>query len=76
MRGNKTETVRIAKDVMGTDEPTTDAIYDELMPMFSSTGKFDPKALAVLSRSFVEMKTLPSEPDMSKLTTAAFLPQN
>jgi ABC-type nitrate/sulfonate/bicarbonate transport system substrate-binding protein len=75
MRGNKTETVRIAKDVMGTDEPTTGAIYDELVPMFSSTGKFDPKALAVLSRSFVEMKTLPSEPDMSKLYTEAFLPK-
>ena len=44
--------------------------------MFSSTGKFEPKALAVLSRSFVEMKTLPGEPDMSKLYTEAFLPKN
>ena len=76
MRGNKAETVRIAKDIMGTDEATAGAIYDELMPMFSSTGKFEPKALAVLSRSFVEMKTLPSEPDMSKLYTEAFLPKN
>jgi len=76
MRANKAETVRIARDIMGTDETTTGMIYDELMPMFSDTGKFDAKALAVLSRSFVEMKTLPSEPDMSKLTTAAFLPQN
>lgn len=74
MRANKAETVRIAKGVMGTDETTAAAIYDELMPMFSDTGKFDPKALAVLSRSFVEMKTLPSEPDMSKLITEAFLP--
>ena len=46
------------------------------MPMFSSTGKFEPQALAVLSRSFVEMKTLPSEPDMSRLYTEAFLPAN
>ena len=38
--------------------------------------KFEPKALAVLSRSFVEMKTLPSEPDMKTLTTEAFLPNN
>jgi len=30
----------------------------------------------VLSRSFVEMKTLPGEPDMSKLYTEAFLPNN
>ena len=42
------------------------SIYDELMPMFSNTGRFDPKALAVLSRSFVEMKTLPAEPDMTQ----------
>jgi ABC-type nitrate/sulfonate/bicarbonate transport system substrate-binding protein len=75
MRSNKPETVRVAKDIMGTDEPTTAAIYDELMPMFSDDGKFEPKALAVLSHSFVEMKTLPSEPDMSKLYTEAFLPK-
>ncbi len=37
------------------------------MPMFTDDGRFDPKALAVLRRSFVEMKTLPQEPDMSKL---------
>jgi NitT/TauT family transport system substrate-binding protein len=76
MRGNKAETVRIAKEVMGTDEATTGGIYDELMPMFSDHGRFNPKALAVLSRSFVEMKTLPAEPDMSKLYTEAFLPKN
>jgi hypothetical protein len=61
---------------MGTDVPTASGIYDELMPMFSDTGRFDPKALAVLRKSFVEMKTLPEEPDMSKLYTEAFLPAN
>jgi hypothetical protein len=30
----------------------------------------------VLSRSFVEMKTLPDEPNMSKLYTEAFLPKS
>lgn len=75
MRANKAKSVQIAKGVMGTDDATTAAIYDELMPMFSDTGKFDPKALAVLRRSFVEMKTLPAEPDMSKLYTEAFLPK-
>ena len=34
-----------------------------------------PKALATLSRSFVELKTLPNAPDMSKLYTEAFLPK-
>jgi NitT/TauT family transport system substrate-binding protein len=74
MRKNRSETIDIAKDVMGTDAKTTGGIYDELMPMFSDTGRFDPKALAVLRKSFVEMKTLPQEPDMSTLYTEAFLP--
>jgi NitT/TauT family transport system substrate-binding protein len=74
MRKNKAKSVAIAMQVTGTDEKTTSGIYDELMPMFTDDGHFPPKALAVLSRSFVEMKTLPSEPDMSKLYTEAFLP--
>jgi ABC-type nitrate/sulfonate/bicarbonate transport system substrate-binding protein len=75
MRKSKRETVAIAQEVMGTDAQTTGSIYDELMPMFSDTGRFDGKALAVLSKSFVEMKTLPEEPDMSRLYTEAFLPK-
>ena len=76
MRTNKPATVAIAKEVMGTDDPTTGGIYDELMPMFSDAGRFDAKALAVLSKSFVDMKTLPTEPDMTRLYTEAFLPRN
>ncbi len=75
-RQNKAKSVAIAQTVMGTDEKTTGGIYDELMPMFLDNGRFDPKALAVLSRSFVDMKMLPSAPDMSKLYTEAFLPKN
>jgi hypothetical protein len=45
------------------------------MPMFSDTGRFDPAALATLAKSYVELKLLPSEPDMSKLYTEAFLPK-
>jgi NitT/TauT family transport system substrate-binding protein len=75
MRHDKAKSVAIAAEVMGTDQATAGRIYDELMPMFSDTGRFDPNALAVLRRSFVEMKTLPAEPDMSKLYTEAFLPK-
>ncbi|MFZ3359952.1 MAG: ABC transporter substrate-binding protein [Xanthobacteraceae bacterium] len=75
MRGHKAETVKIAMPVMDTDAKLTAEIYDELMPMFSDDGRFDPQALAALQRSFVEMKTLQQEPDMSKLITDAFLPK-
>lgn len=74
MRHNKEKSVAIAQTAMGTDQAMTGAIYDELMPMFLDNGHFDPKALAVLSRSFVDMKILPAAPDMSKLYTEAFLP--
>jgi len=75
MRARKDETVKIAMPVLDTDARLTSEIYDELMPMFSENGRFDPEALAVLSRSFVEMDALPQPPDMSKLTTEAFLPK-
>ncbi len=45
------------------------------MPMFSDTGRFDPAALETLRKSYVELKLLPSEPDMAKLYTEAFLPK-
>ena len=75
MRQNKAEAVKIAKDVMHKDEAITERTYDELMPMFSADGKFNPKALGVLAESFVELKVLPEKPDMSKLYTEAFLPK-
>ncbi len=75
MRKNKAETVAIAKDVINKDEAITGRNYDELMPMFSDDGKFSPKALATLAKSYVELNVLPAEPDMSKLYTEAFLPK-
>jgi ABC-type nitrate/sulfonate/bicarbonate transport system substrate-binding protein len=75
MRADKATTVDIAKDIIGVDPAITARTYDELMPMFSADGKFDPKALAVLSRSFVDLKILAAAPDMSKFYTEEFLPQ-
>ena len=76
MRTDKARTVEIAKDIISVDPAITARTYDELMPMFSDDGKFSPKALAVLSRSYVDLKILPAEPDMSKFYTEEFLPQN
>jgi ABC-type nitrate/sulfonate/bicarbonate transport system substrate-binding protein len=75
MRANKGKTLEIAKAVMHTDDATTTAIYDAVMPMFNEEGRFKPKALAALARSYVELKTLPKEPDMSALYNEAFLPK-
>jgi ABC-type nitrate/sulfonate/bicarbonate transport system substrate-binding protein len=75
MRKEKAKTIEIARHVMGTDEPTTARIYDAMMPIFNDDGRFKPKALAVLSRSYVDMKTLPAEPDMRRLINESFLPK-
>jgi ABC-type nitrate/sulfonate/bicarbonate transport system substrate-binding protein len=74
MRQNKGETVKLAAPVMHATLDITARDYDATMPTFSDTGKFEPAALKVLSRSFVQMGALPSEPDMSKLYTEKFLP--
>jgi NitT/TauT family transport system substrate-binding protein len=76
MHHNKAATVEIAAQVMNKDPDITSRSYDELMPMFSDDGKFNPKALATLAKSYVALKLLPTEPDMSKLYTEAFLPKS
>jgi NitT/TauT family transport system substrate-binding protein len=75
MRNHKSESVTIATQVIGKDDSINSKTYDELMPMFSDNGRFDPKALETLAKSYVELKVLPAEPDMTKLYTEAFLPK-
>jgi ABC-type nitrate/sulfonate/bicarbonate transport system substrate-binding protein len=76
MRANKTETVKIAMAVLDLPEAIASPTYDKLMPVFSTDGKFDDKALATLGRSFVDLELLPSEPkDIRRLVTEEFLPK-
>ncbi len=75
MRNHKSESVAIATQVIGKDDSINGKTYDELMPMFSDNGRFDQKALETLAKSYVELKVLPAEPDMTKLYTEAFLPK-
>jgi ABC-type nitrate/sulfonate/bicarbonate transport system substrate-binding protein len=74
MRHNKAGAVSIATQVIGKDDDINGKTYDELMPMFSDDGRFDAKALDTLANSYVELKVLPTAPDMSKLYTETFLP--
>jgi NitT/TauT family transport system substrate-binding protein len=76
MLKHKAETVRIATKVMNEPEAIVAADYDVVMPTFSTTGKFEPKALAVLKSSFIEMGLLPKVPDMATLYTERFLPHD
>ena len=75
MKANKTEAVAIAARVQNVDPSIVAGTYDVMMPVFSTDGKFNDKALAVLARSFVELGLLDKEPDMKTLYTEAFLPK-
>lgn len=74
MGQNKEKSVAIASRVMGVSPAIARKVYDELMPAFNPTGKFNPKALQMLAKSYVEMGILPAEPDMSRLITEKYLP--
>src|SRR5580692_137198 len=75
MRANKGKTVETAMTVLDLNRSIAERSYDKLIPMFSDDGRFNPKALAVLGRSYVDLKYLPTEPDMSKLYTEEYLPK-
>jgi NitT/TauT family transport system substrate-binding protein len=74
MREHRAETIEIVRRTAEVSPGVARRDYDELMGMFNRTGKFDPKALDVLARSFVEMGALPQAPDMRTLITEQYLP--
>jgi ABC-type nitrate/sulfonate/bicarbonate transport system substrate-binding protein len=74
MKQNKAEVVRIGAEVTHVTPDIESRVYDATMAMFLDDGHFDPKATAVLAKSFVELGLLPTEPDMTKLYTERFLP--
>ena len=75
MQKDKEQTVRIATPIMKFDPAIVGESYDIVVTKMSRTGRFDPKGLATLARSYVDMKQLQTEPDMSKFYTEKFLPK-
>ena len=75
MKQHRAETIAIVQTSANVSPALATRDYDELSGMFNPTGRFNPAALAVLSRSFVEMGMLPAEPDMKALVTEEFLPK-
>jgi ABC-type nitrate/sulfonate/bicarbonate transport system substrate-binding protein len=74
MRAHRAETIETVRRTAEISQGVATRDYDELMGMFNRTGRFDPKALDVLARSFVEMGALPQAPDMRTLITEQYLP--
>jgi ABC-type nitrate/sulfonate/bicarbonate transport system substrate-binding protein len=74
MKQHRAETIAIVQKSASVSPALAARDYDELSGMFNPTGRFNPAALAVLSRSFVEMGMLPAEPDIKSLVTEEYLP--
>ncbi len=75
-RNHKAETVAFAQKALGVQPSVATKVYDELMPsrFFSTDGVIAPQTLAAMSKSFVELKLLPKEEDLSPFVTNRFLP--
>jgi NitT/TauT family transport system substrate-binding protein len=74
MNDHRAETIDIMQRTAGVSTFIATRDYDAMIGMFNRTGRFNPDALKVVSRSFVEMGMLPSEPDISALITEKYLP--
>jgi ABC-type nitrate/sulfonate/bicarbonate transport system substrate-binding protein len=74
MKAHRAETSALAQKVLQQDISVVEKDYDFELPMFTLDGTFDPQAVAVLKKSYVEMGTLPSEPPDSSLFTTQFVP--
>jgi 4-hydroxy-tetrahydrodipicolinate synthase len=74
MREHREATIELVHRTAEVSQGIAARDYDELMPMFNRTGKFDSRALNELARSFVEMGLLPHAPDVRVLVTEEYLP--
>ena len=71
---HRSETIDIMRRTADVSPFIATRDYDAMIGMFNRTGHFNPDALKVVSRSFVEMGMLPSEPDITTLITEKYLP--
>jgi ABC-type nitrate/sulfonate/bicarbonate transport system substrate-binding protein len=71
---HRAETIAIMQRTADVSEFIATRDYDAMIGMFNRTGHFNPEALKVVSRSFVEMGLLATEPDITTLITEKYLP--
>jgi ABC-type nitrate/sulfonate/bicarbonate transport system substrate-binding protein len=75
MRTHKEESIKVALPIVDLPPDLAARGYDQWMEAYSRDGRFDPVALGLLAKSFVEMGLLSGEPDMKTLYTEEFLPR-
>jgi NitT/TauT family transport system substrate-binding protein len=75
MATHRAETIQFESSIDHFSDTVNEKQYDAVMPSLSRDGTFPPDALAATARSMVDLKMLPTEPDMTKFFTTRFLPQ-
>jgi NitT/TauT family transport system substrate-binding protein len=74
MRANKERTIEITAKTINLSPSVVSRAYDEQIGIFTSDGVFNPKAVAMLKQSFLEMGLLKEMPDDATLFTTQFVP--
>jgi ABC-type nitrate/sulfonate/bicarbonate transport system substrate-binding protein len=74
MKANKVKTVEITSKVIQVAPSVIDRAYDQQIGIFSDDLSFDPRAVAVLKQSFIEMGLLKDIPEDKVMFTTQFLP--
>lgn len=74
MKANKDKSVEITSKVLNLSPTVISRAYDEQIPIFSTDGTFDPKAVVALKQSFIEMGLLKEMPDDKVMFTTQFVP--
>ena len=74
MKTHKAETSKVAVSALHETPGVADKTYDHEIDSFVSDGHFDPKAVAVLKKSFIDMDMLKTEPTDEQLFTTQFVP--
>jgi NitT/TauT family transport system substrate-binding protein len=74
MKANKVKTVEITSKVIQVAPSVIDRAYDQQIGIFSDDLSFDPRAVAVLKESFIEMGLLKDIPEDKAMFTTQFLP--
>ena len=75
METHRQESIKVAMPIVDLPEDLAARGYGQWMQAYSRDGRFDPRALSLLAKSFVEMGLLPSAPDMRSLYTEDYLPR-
>ena len=74
MKTRKADTLKISVSAMNETPAVAEKAYDSEISNFIPDGTFDPKAVAVLKQSFLDMGMLHKKPADDQVFTTQFLP--